>query len=237
MPPISRIPQILKKPKPKKKPLNAFVLEVLKLLGGRGEMDTPLTKQHGEKIISARHDLPMHAPLSEKQNIYDIEEKAFETMQKPNATLGDFYKNIGAIDDDDDQQSKNRSEVQKARIDMAKNRRAKLNLQAKNNKDNNAEDHKEDKTAKQGYGWFMPDGHSATAGRAGAIIEQGDKIWLFIDKKVPGGHTFAVNHDKLVDFLVKEHKIPDRNCKYPNNASGIYIFSFSRRCKYKSPDF
>ncbi len=135
MPPISRIPQILQRKIPRKEPLNAFVLEVLKLLGGREEMDTPLTKQHGEKLISARYDLPMHAPLSEKQDIYDIEEKAFETMQKPNVTLGDFYKNIGAIDDDDDQQSKNRSEVQKARIDMAKNRRAKLNLQAKDNED------------------------------------------------------------------------------------------------------
>ena len=134
MPPISKITQILKKPKPKQKPLNSFALEAIKLLGGRGQVNTPLTKQHGEKLISARHDLPMHAPLSEKQNIYDIEEKAFETMQKPNATLGDFYKNIGAIDDDD-QQSKNRSEVQKARIDMAKNRRVELNLQAKNNKD------------------------------------------------------------------------------------------------------
>ena len=90
-------------------------------------MDTPLTKQHGEKLISARYDLPMHAPLSEKQDIYDIEEKAFETMQKPNATLGDFYKTIGVIDEDD-RQPKDRRKTQQTRIDMAKNRRAKLNL-------------------------------------------------------------------------------------------------------------
>ena len=154
MPPISRIPQIIKKskPKPKQKPLNAFVLEVMKLLGGREAMNTPLTKQHGEKIISARHSLPMHAPLSEKQDIYDIEEKAFETMQKPNATLGDFYKNIGAIDDNEQPQSKDRRKTQQARIDMTKN-------------------HKKNETTKQGYGWFMPDGHSPAAGRAGAIIE------------------------------------------------------------------
>ena len=136
MPPISKITQILKKPKlkPRKKPLNSFALEAIKLLGGKGSMDTPLTKQHGEKLISARYDLPMHAPLSEKQDIYDIEEKAFEVMQKPNATLGDFYKTIGAIDDND-RQLKNRSIAKQARIDMAKNRRVELNLQAKNNKD------------------------------------------------------------------------------------------------------
>ena len=150
MPPISKITQILKKLKPRKKPLNSFALEAIKLLGGRGQVNTPLTKQHGEKLISARHDLPMHAPLSEKQNIYDIEEKAFETMQKPNATLGDFFKNIGAIDDDD-RQPKDRIKTQQARIDMAKKRRAKLNLQAKNNKDTNAEDHKEDKTQTAKY--------------------------------------------------------------------------------------
>ena len=33
-PPIWRIPQILKKPKPKQKPLNSFALEAIKLLGG-----------------------------------------------------------------------------------------------------------------------------------------------------------------------------------------------------------
>ncbi len=152
MPPISEIPQILQRRIPREKPLNAFVLEVMKLLGGREAMNTPLTKQHGEKIISARHSLPMHAPLSEKQDIYDIEEKAFETMQKPNATLGDFYKNIGAIDDNEQPQSKDRRKTQQARIDMTKN-------------------HKKNETTKQGYGWFMPDGHSPAAGRAGAIIE------------------------------------------------------------------
>ncbi len=103
---------------------------------------------------------------------------------------------------------------------MVRNNPYQINLQAKNN---NAEDHKEDKTAKQGYGWFMPDGHSA-AGRAGAIIEEGGKVGLFIDKKLPSGHRFAVNHDKLVDFLVKEHKIPDIIANIPTMPAA-FIYS------------
>ena len=82
---------------PKIKPLNNFAPEAFKMLGGQASAKTPLTKHHGEKIIAARHSLPPHAPHSQKQDMYNLEVKIFDTLQKPNANVGDFFKSIGMM--------------------------------------------------------------------------------------------------------------------------------------------
>jgi len=96
-------------------PLNPFVAEIIKLLGGKKASSTPLTEEHGKKLINIRHSLPMFTDEAEKKDRFHIEEKLFEILNPPQGrasqyqipTLGDFYKSIGAMPDTDQSQGNN----------------------------------------------------------------------------------------------------------------------------------
>lgn len=102
---------------PKPKPMNDFVNEVYKILGGQASSKTPLTKQHGERLIATRHGLPPYASDRQKQDIYDVEAKIFDLLNPPisnhhrqgviaadptpKPTINDLYKAIGVATNND----------------------------------------------------------------------------------------------------------------------------------------
>ncbi len=68
---------------------------------------------------------------------------------------------------------------------------------------------KEANYASDGSGMFRPEGHEPAAGRVGnPIVSPGKGIGGLIDDRFPAGHTFAVNHDKAVGWLVRSG-VPD----------------------------
>ena len=92
----------------------------------------------------------------------------------------------------------------------------------KNNKLNTAK-------AEKGSGWFRPDGHEYAAGRKGTFVFPGPKkgIGSFIDDYFPGGHTFATNHDAVVDYGTKILGLPDAVVNIPSMLP-TYIYSFGQ---------
>lgn len=62
---------------------------------------------------------------------------------------------------------------------------------------------------------FRPDNHPYVAGRDPAnpedfsLVPTGQGIGKFIDDFVPFGHTFASNHDVIVDFGINKLGLPD----------------------------
>lgn len=69
--------------------------------------------------------------------------------------------------------------------------------------------------AATGFGWFRPEGHDYKAGRVGhPQVSPGSPIGAFVDDELPAGHTMAVNHDRLVDYLTKKG-FPDRIANIP----------------------
>ena len=73
---------------------------------------------------------------------------------------------------------------------------------------------------------FRPVGHDYVAGRDDTFVEPEGTIGAFIDDRLPGGHTFAVNHDNAVELLVRAG-VPDVVANVPS-MTGIYVMSFAQ---------
>ena len=74
---------------------------------------------------------------------------------------------------------------------------------------------------------FKPEWHDEVAGRQGSDwAPPKGTIGKFIDNILPGGHTTAVNHDKLVDVLVRSG-VPDLLANFPTMIP-TYVFSLGQ---------
>ena len=75
------------------------------------------------------------------------------------------------------------------------------------------------------HGWFRPRGHAYKAGRVGHdLVSPGSPIGAFVDDHLPAGHTMAVNHDRLVDYLT-DKGWPDDLANIPTMGPA-YGYSF-----------
>ena len=75
-----------------------------------------------------------------------------------------------------------------------------------------------------GWGMFRPEGHDYVAGRDDTVVEPEGIFGAFIDDHLPGGHTFAVNHDNFVGTAVSAG-VPDVVANVPS-MPWIYVTSF-----------
>ena len=73
---------------------------------------------------------------------------------------------------------------------------------------------------------FRPEGHDYVAGRDDTVVEPEGIFGAFIDDHLPGGHTFAVNHDNFVGTAVSAG-VPDVVANVPS-MPWIYVTSFSQ---------